>query len=106
MANSWQKHKSNTSQTETGVRRGGADEKLPELSPWLTGIKSDDGKSMLLQPHTLTLWLEGGRLHFCLQYTNCPDKVFGSCDELAMGLEGVDEALANEHFSSRKSKPR
>jgi len=79
-------------------------EGYPELSHFLAGVQTPDGKGMDPSPHTLTLWLEGDMLHFCIQSKDEPNKIFGSVTSMNMGLDGVEKALQNESFSVRKSK--
>jgi len=79
-------------------------EAFPELSAFLGGVPTADSKGLELAPHSLTLWIDGDMLHWCLQSKEEANKLFGSITSLSMGLDGVEKALETEAFSSRKRK--
>jgi len=104
MSGAWQKAKRTTGGTSKVESVALDREGFPELSHFLAGVPTADGRAMELSPHTLTLWIEGDMLHFCLQSKDEANKIFGSVTSMSMGLDGVEKALQNESFSVRKAK--
>lgn len=77
-------------------------EELPELSEALAGIPTQDGKGWECPPQSLTIWLEGPHAKFCLGSEGSDIKTFGTFPDLAAGLLGVDQALAEGKCETKR----
>lgn len=104
MSQSWLKAKRVIGAT-SGVESAALDrEAFPELSAFLGGVPTEDRKGVLLAPHSLTMWIEGDMLHWCLQSKQEANKLFGSITAMNLGFDGIEKALEKEAFSVRKSQ--
>ena len=102
MSQSWKKAKRVVG-SASGHESAALDrESLPELSAFLGGVPTSDGKGYELAPHTLTLWIEGDMLHWCLQSKSELNKLFGSITSMSHISDGMEKALEKEAFSVRK----
>jgi len=79
-------------------------ESFPNLSAFMGGVLTADEKGLELAPHTLTVWVEGDSLAYCLQSKEEANKVFGGVDTLYGAIDKIEETLAKEQFSVRKAK--
>jgi len=104
MNTAWMKAKRTTGGPQEAGSNALDDVEYPQLSCFLGGIPHEDGRSWKLAPHTLTLWLDGDLLSFCLQSSLEANKVFGSTKSVSGGLQAIEQALADEQFSVRKRK--
>jgi len=104
MNTAWMKAKRTTGGPQEAGSNALDDVEYPQLSCFLAGIPDENGRSWKLAPHTLTLWIDGDLLSFCLQSSLEANKVFGSIRDVAGGLAAVEAALAGEQFSVRKKK--
>ncbi len=77
---------------------------FPELCCFLGGIPAEDGRSWKLWPHTITLWVEGDLVFFCIQAKQEASKLFGSVKTLGAGFESIEHALASGDCSPRKNR--
>lgn len=102
MAQSWKKAKrvvgSNPGQESAALDREG----FPELSAFLGGVPTADGRAFDLAPHSFTLWIEGDMLHWCCQSKQEPNKLFGSVSSMSDLSGALEKALESEAFSVRK----
>lgn len=78
-------------------------ESYPQLSAFLGGVPSPDGKGMDLAAHTLTLFVDNDLLCFCLQSKGEPNKVFGGVPNMFGAFDAIEKALEEEKFSVRKA---
>jgi len=102
MAQSWKKAK-RTAGSASGHESKAIDrETHPELCAFLGGVPTADGKGYELAPHTLTLWIEGDMLHWCLQSKSELNKLFGSITGTSHISDSMEKALESEAFSVRK----
>ncbi len=104
MNTAWQKAKRTSGGVSQAESQSIDHSEYPQLSCFLGGIPDENGRSWKLAPHTLTLWVDGDLLSFCLQSQLEANKVFGSVRNVSGGLAAVEEALALEQFSVRKKK--
>lgn len=102
MAQSWKKAKRTVGSAPGHESKALERETHPELCAFLGGVPTADGKAFELAPHTLTLWIEGDMLHWCLQSKSEPNKLFGSVSSTDHISDRMEEALAKEAFSVRK----
>lgn len=102
MSQSWKKAKRVVGTSPAIDSKSLERESLPELSAFLGGVPTPDNKAYELAPHTLTMWIEGDYIHWCLQSKQEANKLFGSF----MGLEDIsakmEAGLEKEEFSVRK----
>jgi len=104
MAKAYERYRQARTNSSVGLSGAADFDEYPELSTFLAGVLSGDGKSFELEPQTITLWLEADMVHFCIGRTLAPVKLFGSFPSLSQGLAGVEKALTDGHFSERKAK--
>jgi len=104
MPQAWRKAKRVVGGTSNIESKALCSEEYPELTSFLGGIASPEGKGMDLNPHSLTLWIDGDMLHWVLQSQHEINKLYGSVRSIADGLALIEEALKNEAFSPRKRK--
>jgi len=104
MSNAWEKVK-RASGTPGGPESTALDRDLfPELCCYLGGVPSEDGRSWKLWPHTMTLWVEGDLVFFCIQAKQEASKLFGSVKTLGAGFEAIEWALKEGQAHPRKNK--
>lgn len=98
------------SYSQVSVPRGGCEvvppefrEEFPQLSEVLGGIPAA-GDDEALPRHSVILFLEGGRLKFCLSNRGSQRCAFGTVEDPAKGLAGVELALAEGHYEWKNRK--
>lgn len=102
MAQSWKKAKRSQSHTPGQESKCLDREGHPELAAWLGGVPTPDYSGWELHAHTLTLWVQGDMLHWCLQSKDEVNKIFGSVVSMDHISDRLEQALEKEEFSPRK----
>lgn len=80
----------------SGVVEPYTSESLPLLGEALSGVYNPSTKVWESQPHTLTIWLEGTLVKFCLSAGDSHPKFFSSFQGLDSGLEEVEKCLGEK----------
>lgn len=70
-------------------------ESWPELTQAMVGVKGPDGK-WLVGPATVMLFLEGGKMKFCLSPKYSSRICFGCVVDPSRALDSIEVALATE----------
>ena len=90
--------------------RGGAAgvdyDELPILSEAMAGVPGTASGTWEVPPQSLTIWVEGPWVKFCLGSDQSDIKTFGSFQGLAQGLGGVEKSLSDDHCETKRVAPR
>lgn len=81
-------------------------EGLPILSEALAGVRGTASGSWEVPPQSLTIWVEGPWVKFCLGCEQSDIKTFGSFQELSQGLDGVEISLRDGKCDTKPVKRR
>jgi len=80
-------------------------ESYPALSEALSGAPAGDGMDAMF-PHTVMIFLEGGRLKWCLNASQANAVGFGTVEDPSKPLESIDRAIAEDRIDWRVRKQR
>lgn len=80
-------------------------EEFPELTNALLGSKNVEGQCVL-PPCTLMIFLNDGRLGFCLSPKSGSKVAFGTIPDPSKGLNCVESEIAQGHFEWKNSPKR
>jgi len=75
-------------------------ESYPALAEVLAGAPAGDGMDAMY-PHTVMIFVEGGRLKFCLNCSQSLAVGFGTIEDGSKPLEGIDKAIAEDRIDWR-----
>lgn len=90
---------------QTKPSRGGNEaadfDSHPILSEAMSGIPGTATGTWDVPPQSLTLWLEGPWVKFCLGSEKATVKTFGSFQGFSKGFDGVEQALEAGHCETK-----
>jgi hypothetical protein len=90
---------------QTKPARGGADaadyDSHPILSEAMAGVRGTASGTWEIPPQSLTIWLEGPWVKFCLGAEKSTIKTFGSFQGFSKGFDGVEKALEEGHCETK-----
>ncbi len=81
-------------------------ETLPLLSEAMSGVFDQGQRVWVMQPHTLSLWLDGRLTKFCLSAGEHWPKFFSSFEGLDAAVESVEECLRLRRGDWRQPRAR
>lgn len=73
----------------------------PILSEAMSGVRGSASGTWEIPPQSLTLWLEGPWVKFCLGAEKSTIKTFGSFQGFSKGFDGVEKALEDGHCETK-----
>ena len=74
----------------------------PILAEYMAGVAKDQGKAWLVPPHTITVWLQGDMVFFCMGYKGATEKFYGSFPGPWLSVDQLEKALEKEQGGWRK----
>jgi len=80
-------------------------ESYPVLSEALGGSPAAEGMTEMY-PHTLMIFVEGGRLKYCLSCSQAQAVGFGCIQDPAKALESIEQDLEQDKIDWRQRKDR
>lgn len=95
--------------SERGGEQGVDYDEFPILSEAMAGVRGTASGTWEVRPQSLTIWIEGPWVKFCLGCEGSDIKTFGSFQGLSRGLSGVEKALEDgqcevKDLSARKRR--
>lgn len=72
--------------------------RFPNLCELFQGSFSEEERVWKIYPCTLTIFVEGGRLKFCVHPRHGTQVAFGSCQDGTGGFSEIEQSLDLGHF--------
>ena len=105
MSQLWERWNKARAQSKVEIKGGADFEALPLLSQLLSGKAQEGGADWEIPPYKLLLWLEGDYLKWCITAGDDLPKLWGAISGLALGLDGIEQAIAQDKCDWRSPKP-
>lgn len=80
-------------------------ESYPAIAEVLSGAPAGEGMDAMY-PHTVMIFVEGGRIKFCLNCSQSQAVGFGTIEDGSKPLEGIERAIAEDRIDWRARKQR